>query len=146
MLEQEQLKNSSYYYNKAMMIATDAHANQKRKNGELYINHCIRVSEMVSWMYGDTIENQIIALLHDTIEDTTITLNYLENEGFSQYILIGVDTLTHKKEDSYLTYILKIKNYKQYINIKLCDIRDNLNGSTGTLKDKYLLAKYILEN
>ena len=64
---------------KALKIATDAHAGQKRKyTFEDYINHPIRVSEMVGLVGGD--EDMVAAaLLHDVVEDTNLVIGDIED-------------------------------------------------------------------
>jgi hypothetical protein len=64
--------------------------------------------------------------------------------------------MTKRKTDSYLEYLLEMKDMG-YIKsdpigdsariatqVKICDLKDNLNGATGTLWDKYMMAYYIL--
>ncbi|MDD5358299.1 MAG: HD domain-containing protein [Candidatus Nanoarchaeia archaeon] len=138
---------------KALEIATKAHAGQKRKNGEDYINHCIRVSEAVK-KYGE--DYQIVGLLHDVIEDAEITFDNLIVEGFNVHIREALGFISKTKTETYLEYILTIEKFSngEYTilrepariakQIKIADLKDNLNGARGTLKDKYELALYIL--
>ena len=127
-------------YNKARTIAFIAHKGQKRKDGEDYINHSLRVSEMCR-AFEIT---KILGVLHDVVEDTNITLSDLKQQGASEEVLIALDLLTHKKDISYLDYILAIKQNEHAIIVKLADIHDNLHDSKGTMKAKYELARYIL--
>jgi len=63
-------------YNRALAVATKAHAGQIRKNGEPYINHCVRVAKGF-----DEIERaKVVAVLHDVLEDTNVTLGELATE------------------------------------------------------------------
>lgn len=78
--------------NKAIEMATKAHANQKRKSGEPYAIHPLEVAIMLAEMEMD--EATIIAgLLHDVAEDTEITLEMIKNE-FGQEIADLVDGVT----------------------------------------------------
>ncbi|NUO09286.1 MAG: hypothetical protein HUU08_11500 [Candidatus Brocadia sp.] len=61
----------------ALQISVKAHAGQKDKAGEPYIFHPIRVMARCS-----SPEAKVIALLHDTIEDTEITFDNLKRDGF----------------------------------------------------------------
>ncbi len=76
---------------KAIQIAAIAHAGQYDKAGEKYILHPIRVMLRVS---SET--EQIVAVLHDVIEDSEFTLEDLEKEGFSNEILVAIDALTKR--------------------------------------------------
>jgi len=131
----------------AKQIAEKAHAGQRRKNGEDYINHCIRVSNMAA-EYSE--EAAIVGMLHDVIEDSDMPVPRLMDYGFSSLIVGAVARLTRGSE-SYLEYILSIRDCgwsdkmgKLIIPTKICDLMDNLNGATRTLRDKYTMAYYIL--
>lgn len=64
---------------KALAFAKQAHTGQVRKyTNEPYINHCIAVSELVRAVPGATDVMVAAALLHDTIEDTKVTITDLE--------------------------------------------------------------------
>ena len=58
---------------RAYDVAAEAHSEQKRQSGEPYINHCVAVAAILSEM---KMPAEVIAagLLHDTVEDTHITL------------------------------------------------------------------------
>jgi (p)ppGpp synthase/HD superfamily hydrolase len=127
-------------YGMAYELAHAYHAGQKRKNGEDYIRHCERVSDA----FTDD-QMKAIAVLHDTVEDTDLTIQGIESI-FGPYVANRVFILTHKKCVSYLDYILAIKQDAKATEVKLADLADNLNGATGTLRDKYLMAQWILEN
>ena len=67
---------------RAIEIATKAHAGQVDKAGKDYIEHPLRVMAM-----GITESEKIVGVLHDVLEDTPITIEFLSKEGFSQEIL-----------------------------------------------------------
>ena len=67
---------------KAMKIAYDAHKGQFDKNGIPYIYHPIHLAEQM-----DDENTTCVALLHDVVEDTAITFEDLEKEGFTDKIL-----------------------------------------------------------
>lgn len=77
---------------RAYAIGEKAHEGQKRKSGEPYFTHPIAVARMLLDMGadGDTV---IAALLHDTIEDTSLTLDVLERE-FGKEVTALIDGLT----------------------------------------------------
>lgn len=116
----------------AFLKAETAHKNQKRDNGEPYIVHPVRVSLILH----DELKIQdpnslIIALLHDVIEDTTLTANDLE-QLFGQKISESVKKLTKPDNfkldrDSQRKYYWHLKRAPKNIQlIKLSDRLDNL--------------------
>jgi (p)ppGpp synthase/HD superfamily hydrolase len=117
------------------------HAGQTRRGtGEPYHNHPIRVANAVDD------ELKPAALLHDVVEDCEVTIEDLIGLGVNERDLAFVGCLTHWKWQSYLQYLLVVMERESTIKIKIADIRDNMVGATGTLKDKYDLALYILES
>lgn len=84
----------------ALQFATSAHADQTRKyTGEPYVNHCIEVSDIVREHGGS--EAQIAAaLLHDTVEDTPVTIDQIYSEfGEEVALLVAWLTDVSKPED-----------------------------------------------
>jgi len=82
------------YIKKGIAFAKYYHGSQMRKSGEPYYSHPIIVARMVSdHIFRD--HAIIAALLHDTLEDTTLTLSEIEQE-FSPRIAQIVDRLTRK--------------------------------------------------
>lgn len=107
---------------KAILIAVKAHQGQVDKGGNPYILHPLRV------MFSMKGENEkICAVLHDVIEDTDITLEFLRNDGFSEEILSALDTLTRRKSESYDQFIDRIVDNQLACNVKLADLSDNMN-------------------
>lgn len=78
---------------KAIEIAVEAHRGQIDKSGKIYILHPIRVM-----LRGENEEQMIVGILHDTIEDTPVTIEMLKNEGFSQRVLDAIHCVTKKKK------------------------------------------------
>jgi guanosine-3',5'-bis(diphosphate) 3'-pyrophosphohydrolase len=81
---------------RAYEVAEAAHRDQKRHSGEPYINHCVAVASILSEL---KVPPEVIAagLLHDTVEDTSITLADIRRDfGETVKILVdGVTKLTH---------------------------------------------------
>ena len=127
----------------ALKLATEAHKGQVRKySGLPYITHPMSVA--------DKFENEhlkMLAILHDVVEDTNITfLDLFYKHGASLGIVSELSLLTKPKSLTYLQYILRIKNNKTAIKVKIEDIKHNLSDlEDGCLKDKYLMGLYILE-
>lgn len=107
-------------YELALKIATDAHKGQVDKAGVEYINHPLKVASLV---YNE--KEKIVALLHDTIEDTYITEQHLIDYGFSNEIIEAVKVLTHSKDVPYMDYIQKIKGNKLARKVKIADLTHN---------------------
>ncbi|MBE0671288.1 MAG: bifunctional (p)ppGpp synthetase/guanosine-3',5'-bis(diphosphate) 3'-pyrophosphohydrolase [Anaerolineales bacterium] len=81
---------------RAYLVAEEAHREQKRHSGEPYINHCVAVASILAEL---KVPSEVIAagLLHDTVEDTPITLADIRRDfGDTVKILVdGVTKLTH---------------------------------------------------
>ena len=129
-------------YEHALEIATKYHEGQVRKfSGVPYITHPIAVADRFILT-----EHRIAAVLHDTIEDTDLTLNKLSELGASPETITVVDFLTHDKDQSYFEYIICAKQNPTARVIKIADIKHNMSDlKKGCMRDKYELALFILE-
>lgn len=137
--------------NKAMQIAYKAHHGQYDLNGVPYIFHPYHVAEQMP----DEITT-CVALLHDVIEDTSVTIEELE-QVFPSEVTEAVRLLTHEKDTEYLDYIGRIKDNPVARTVKLADIAHNSDMTRITdpnkipaekiihWKRKYTEAKRILE-
>jgi len=94
-------KGSVSLINAAYEMARSAHANQNRSSGELYINHPIAVARIVADIGLDEV-SIVAALLHDTVEDTEITISDVESNFGSEVstIVDGVTKLERLQFDS----------------------------------------------
>src|SRR5512146_1338074 len=77
---------------RAYRVAEEAHREQKRHSGEPYINHCLAVASILADL---RVPPEVVAagLLHDTVEDTTVTLNDIRRD-FGETIATLVDGVT----------------------------------------------------
>ncbi len=107
---------------RALQIAVHAHAGQKDKSGAAYIFHPIRVM-----MRCCSPEAKIVGLLHDVVEDTPVTFEELEAEGFSKEVLAALRLLTHASEVPYADYIEHVKTNSIATEAKLADLEDNMD-------------------
>lgn len=107
----------------AYAIALVAHKGQVDKAGMDYINHPLTVSNSCV-----TEEEKIVALLHDVLEDTSVTKEDLL-KFFSEEIVEAISLLTHKEEDSYMEYLAKIKANPIAKAVKLADLKHNMDLS-----------------
>lgn len=128
------------YFDLALDIAVLAHKGQVDKGGEPYIMHVLRVM-----MGVESIDEKVVALLHDVVEDSDISLMDLKNQNFPSEILKAVDLLTKKENSAYSDYILEIKNNPLAKAVKLSDLRDNMDTNRLTAideSDKLRVKKY----
>jgi (p)ppGpp synthase/HD superfamily hydrolase len=127
---------------RAIAIAAAAHAGQKDKACQPYILHPLRV--MLA-LQGE--EERIVAVLHDVVEDTQITLDNLRSEGFSEAILSAIDSVTQRKEEkkNYEAFVLRAAANPIGREVKLADLTDNSDLSripNPTPADIERVAKY----
>jgi len=125
---------------KAIEIAVEAHRGQIDKAGKIYILHPIRVM-----LRGQNETEQIVGILHDVIEDTPITIEMLQKEGFSDEILSALACITKEKDEEYGHFIDRVLTNPLATQIKLYDIEDNLNRDRipfPTNRDEARFAKY----
>lgn len=123
-----------------------AHRGQKDKAGEIYIFHPINVA-LISKGY----KTKIVALLHDVVEDSDITIEEL-SKYFDDDVVSAIDCVTKKKGQSYQDYLEVVKNNELSRKVKIADLTHNidlsrLNNITEKdidRKNKYLKAKEFL--
>lgn len=119
----------------ASAIAIKAHKNQFRRDGVTpYISHVEQVVSNIR-KRGGSDEERTVAWLHDVIEDTDVTIDYLR-EQFPQKIVDAVIALTHQKGESYESAILRAKANPIARNVK---IADNLANLSDNPTDKQIL-------
>lgn len=109
--------------------------------GKPYINHLIAVSEQMK-----SEEDKVVALLHDIIENTDISIEEL-HKVISMNLIGRILVLSHNKEDTYDNYINNILNCGDIhiIKIKMADMWHNMDLSrlnTITNKDIQRFQKY----
>ena len=74
-------------------------------------------------------ESICVALLHDTIEDTDLTIEDLKQQGFPQSVLDALCLLTHDKKVPYMDYIKAIKANTLARQVKIADLLHNSDPS-----------------
>ena len=140
--------------NKALRFAYNAHHGQLDYNGIPYIFHPLHLAEQM-----DDEISCCAALLHDVVEDTSVTMDELARE-FPPEVVEVVALLTHEETPNsanrdYFSYLLPIKAHPIAKKVKLADIAHNSDqtrciGSTLTQaqldywKQKYQKAREIL--
>lgn len=130
---------------KAVEIAARAHAGVLDKQGQPYLLHPLRV--MLGVAAGDA---QIVAVLHDVVEDTDLTLDDMRAAGFSSAVVEALDLVTHRKDQPYSEYVIACKPNALARQVKLADLRDNAGLDRLLLReekfagDSARMHKYVL--
>jgi len=133
---------------KALKICFNAHKEQIDKTGVPYVFHPFHLAEQMN-----DEPSTCVALLHDVIEDTELTFEELEKEGFTEEIINALKLLTHDPIVPYMDYVREIKKNDIAKKVKLADL--NHNSDLSRLDDidekalarnkKYEQAKQLLE-
>ena len=117
------------------------------KQGLPYILHPLRVMDGV-----EGLDAKIVAVLHDVVEDTSVTLDDLEQEGFSREVLAAVRCVTHAEGESYAEYVVRCRDNPIARRVKLSDLADNTRLSRTIVRPQALdrdtarFAKYLLSH
>ena len=125
---------------KAIALAAQAHGEQVDKAGEPYILHPLRMMQRL-----DDRAAQIVAVLHDVVEDTAITLEDLRAAGFATAVVDAVDCVTRRAAESYEQFIVRTQGNELARQVKLADLEDNMDLkriSTLTAADLARLERY----
>lgn len=105
---------------RAIAVAARAHEGQQDKGGTAYILHPLRVMLRVQ-----TTEQRIVAVLHDVLEDTSMSLSDLAREGFALKILAAVQALSRRDDESYEAFVARLGSDPLARVVKLADLDDN---------------------
>lgn len=145
------LKNRSredtFLIRKAFDVALDAHKDMRRKSGEPYIYHPIAVARICAEEMGLGATAVVCALLHDTVEDTHITLQDVE-DLFGAKVRLIIDGLTKIPEvfdenasiqaENFRKMLLTISDDLRVVMIKLADRLHNMRTLGSMRQDKQL--------
>ena len=141
--------------NRAFVIAEIAHQNQKRRSGDPYISHPLEVAKILTEYRLDD-STIITALLHDTIEDTKLTLKEVRSE-FGEEIASLVDGLTKigkldlftkeaEQAENFRKLILAMSNDVRVLIVKLADRLHNMRTINFLPEEKQqIIAKETIE-
>ena len=133
----------------AFEVAVDAHKTTRRKSGEPYIMHPLAVARIVVEEIGLGVTSAICALLHDTVEDTELTLHDIERE-FSIPIAKIIDGLTKVSNvvdikgetslqaENFRKILLTLVEDPRVILIKLADRLHNMRTLESMNREKQL--------
>src|SRR6187401_1687190 len=112
----------------AFEMAAEAHKTMRRKSGEPYILHPLAVAKICVEEIGLGVRSTICSLMHDTVEDTDITLDDVEREFGSEIARIVdgltkissvIDTSSSQQADNFKKILLTLTDDPRVILIKL---------------------------
>jgi GTP pyrophosphokinase len=132
---------------RAFEMSAEAHKTMRRKSGEPYILHPLAVAKICVEEIGLGIRSTICALLHDTVEDTDITLQDIQRE-FGDEIAKIVDGLTKistvmdanssQQAENFKKILLTLTDDPRVILIKLADRLHNMRTMDSMKREKQL--------
>ena len=129
----------------AITIAARAHAGTVDKQAKPYVLHPLRVMLGVE---GEAA--QIVAVLHDVVEDTEVAMEDLAAAGFAEEVLDALGLVTHAEGVPYADYVIACKANPIARQVKLSDLRDNASLNRVLLRpdrldvDANRVQKYVL--
>lgn len=104
---------------RAITVAARAHEGHRDQIGAAYILHPLRVMLRVS-----TTEQRIVAVLHEVLQDSPMTLSDLAREGFALKILAAVQALSPRGGESDEEFVMRIGSDPLARAVKLADLAD----------------------
>ena len=134
--------NSEYesLLQRAIAIAAKAHEGQVDKAGNPYLDHPLFVMENVN-----SIDQKIVAVLHDAVEDSELTLEQLRSEGFPEVLVSAIEAITKIEGEAYATYLERVIANPIALPVKIADVTHNLDLrriANPTEADFQRIAKY----
>jgi GTP pyrophosphokinase len=131
----------------AFEMSVDAHKTMRRKSGEPYILHPLAVARICVEEIGLGVRSTICALLHDTVEDTDITLDDIQREFGAEIAKIVdgltkissvIDTNTSQQAENFKKILLTLTDDPRVILIKLADRLHNMRTLDSMKQEKQL--------
>ena len=116
----------------AMRICFDAHKEQTDKSGLPYVFHPFHLAEQMK-----DEATTCVALLHDVVEDSDMTLEGLREAGFPEEIVEAVGAMTHAPDVPYMDYVRAIKRNPIATAVKLADLRHNSDPTRLEVIDEF---------
>ena len=112
---------------KALKLSFEAHKRQEDKSGVPYVFHPY---EVASHMKDES--SVCVALLHDVVEDTEVTIEDLRKQGFPQEVCEAVRVMTRESGVPYLDYVNEIKVNRIARRVKMADLQHNMDATRMT--------------
>lgn len=140
----------------AYSVALAAHETQKRDNGEPYITHPLAVANILAGYRLDA-SSIVTALLHDVIEDTSITLSVVQNRFGPEIagLVDGVTKLTRlelqsdrtKQAENFRKLVLAMSKDIRVLIVKLADRLHNMRtiGAVSAISRRQRIARETME-
>ncbi|TDW89586.1 HD domain-containing protein [Kribbella pratensis] len=134
-------------------LAAALHREQVDKSGQPYVDH-VRGAAAIARANGARTDQQMAALLHDTVEDTACTLAQLRDLGVPDPVVEMVDALTRRPGESHDTYLTRLTRTPDAVLVKRADIEHNSSPSRQSqldpatqdrLRQKYAHAVRVLD-
>lgn len=122
---------------KAIRLMFDKQKNQVDKDGIPYVFHPWHVAESMN-----DEKRTIVALLHDIIEDTNVTVEDLQGLGFENDVIDAIVCMTHKQDEDYFEYIKRIGTNEIAIDVKLKDLEHNMDKTRLSVITPKYVQKY----
>jgi (p)ppGpp synthase/HD superfamily hydrolase len=134
--------NSEYesLLQRAIALAAKAHEGQVDKAGNPYLDHPLFVMENVN-----SLEQKIVAVLHDAVEDSELTLEQLRSENFPEVLVSAIAAITKIEGEAYATYLERVIANPIALRVKIADVTHNLDLrriANPTEADFQRIAKY----
>lgn len=107
----------------AIARAASIHIDQVDKGGQPYILHPMRVM-----MAMETIEEKIVAVLHDVVEDGNVYESELKDH-IGGYLTRAVMAISRQKGETYSVFIKRVKQNDIARKVKIADLKDNMDRS-----------------
>lgn len=107
---------------RAAHVAATFHHGQMDRDGRPHFHHVARVAAGVRHL-GPTA--RVAALLHDTVEDTALTLAYIR-ATFGREVAEAVDAVTRREGEVYARFVERAARHPLGRAVKIADARDNL--------------------
>lgn len=160
----EKVKDAWMMQSTAAGISSEFHFGQVDKAGQPYYEHPKCVAESIMTEYDfDNIDDELkifalkcsaVAYLHDVLEDTKCTEEYLKSHGIPEDVIEGVKSVTRNEGESYGDFVKRAAENPYGKIVKLHDLIDNLDIkrlshlTTGDLSriNKYLKWYHYLKS
>ncbi len=130
----------------ALALVVKHFKGQTDKDGEPYVMHCLRVMLGA----GDEPKAQLVGLMHDLVEDTSVTIDDLKAIGFAPDVVEAVRLVTHLPGMTYASYVVQLKQNPLARTAKLSDLRDNASLNRALFREQSLprdtnrMSRYLL--